>query len=345
LEAKSIKYPNLRHVLIETPDEEAFNEVKDAVPFVFQRTHREIRRLWRETEEFQVFIDDDYEGGKVAYEAFCPLAELSVVTLAAHAILVPSEAPPDPSEPWWFEAKKNHYAKQWMPFVHRLAKAHPGALPRSASAPFLDYFPLRKGGMASTLMPGVFKASSFVIKRILTEAVEQGRRATPPRWDDPTAAPPSRTDAARPVATPEAAETQDTASQVAEILGRDPRATSPEIAKQIGKDERTVRNTKAWKANQARLEEQKAEKSVRTRPLTESMMAAIPSQCDDPAEIAAARELEERISGDDAARDDLAILERRYLESVDQSQRAEYHDMSREQRKLTLEAWKLTGMP
>jgi hypothetical protein len=67
---------------------------------------------------------------------------------------------------------------------------------------------------------------------------------------------------------------------------------------------------------------------------------------DDPAEIAAAREIEERITGDDAGSEDPTILERQYLESVDQSERAEYHRMSPEEREHALKAWKLTqGMP
>ncbi len=145
-EAKAALYADLKHILIETPDVDAFGEADMGVAFVFQGPGREIRRLWTEKSEVHVFIDDSFSRGREAYEAFCPLAELAVETLTAHALLVPSELPPATSEPFWFDAKKNHYAKQWMSFVHRSAKARSGAMPWLASAPCLEHFPLKKGG-------------------------------------------------------------------------------------------------------------------------------------------------------------------------------------------------------
>jgi hypothetical protein len=164
--------------------------------------------------------------------------------------------------------------------------------------------------------------------------------AAPPRGDGQGAVATSGTE----VRMPEA-DKIGTNTQVARILSRDPHAKAPAIAKEIGKDERTVRNTRAWKANRARLEEKKPRASVRTRPLTDRMVAAIPSKSEDPAEIAAARELEERLSGEDAGPEDPAILERQYLESVGPSEKAEYYGMSPTEREHALMAWKLTRMP
>jgi hypothetical protein len=74
------------------------------------------------------------------------------------------------------------------------------------------------------------------------------------------------------------------------------------------------------------------------------MVAAIPSKSEDPSVLAAAREFEERISSVDAGPEDPDVLERRYLESVGPSVRADYHRMSPVERRHALEAWKLTGM-
>jgi hypothetical protein len=180
-QANALKYPTFGHVLVVTPDVEAFGEADIGVAFVFQEPGREIRRLWHEKAEIQVFIDDNFSRGKEAYDVFCALAELAVETLTAHALLEPSEPPPDPSEALWFEAKRSHYAKEWMRFVHRNAKAHPGALPRSASAACLENHRLKQGGVANTLTPGVFMASSLTIERILTENSQQVPEAASPR--------------------------------------------------------------------------------------------------------------------------------------------------------------------
>jgi hypothetical protein len=142
----------------------------------------------------------------------------------------------------------------------------------------------------------------------------------------------------------EQAADEDTESRVAAILRENPRKESPVIAGELGLDDRTIRNTEAWKTNRQWLKEQKTQRWERHRRLTPRMIAAIPSQTDDPAEIAAARESQESITGDDAGHEDPDNLERRYLESVDASQRAEYHNMTPEQRKFQIEAWKLTDM-
>ena len=124
---------------LQSPYGKAAQEAENAVQFVFARTRRLIREIGRHTSAIHVFFDDEFDRGKKAYEAFCPLAELVVEILATHKLLDRTEGRPDPSEPHAFEAIKNHSAKQWVEFVHRFARDHPGALPRSASAPYLAY--------------------------------------------------------------------------------------------------------------------------------------------------------------------------------------------------------------
>ena len=170
-DANASTHPNLKHMLVETRNAEAFDEANIAVPFVFQTDNRLIRIFWRDKREIQVFIDENFDCGQEAYEAFWPLAESAVEMLAACGLLQSEDPPPDPSGPAFFEVKKTHFAKQWMVFVHRFANAHPGALPRLASAPCVEHLPLKKGGVANSLTPGVFKASSLVIETIMTDGI------------------------------------------------------------------------------------------------------------------------------------------------------------------------------
>jgi hypothetical protein len=140
---------------------------------------------------------------------------------------------------------------------------------------------------------------------------------------------------------PADADTRDTECRVAEFLSKKPGAKSATIARSIGKSEQRVRSTDAWKANRAQLKEQRAQRSLRTRSLKDTMLAVIPSKSCDPAEIVAEREHEDGITGDDA---DPENLERQYLEQVDPSEKARYFEMSQNGRRQMLEAWRITGM-
>ena len=164
---------------MDCPNPEAYGEAHIAVPFVFQKTGREVRRFARnESGEIQVFIDDDPDQGKRAYEAFCPLAEMAVETLAANGLLERTEPPPDPSDPqdvWAFESMRMYYTREWTLFLHRMAKGRPGGLPRIASTPYLEHFRLKEGGKAHALTPGVFGASALVLGQVINEGARDAR--------------------------------------------------------------------------------------------------------------------------------------------------------------------------
>jgi nucleoside phosphorylase len=157
---------------INSPFGKASQEAETALHSVFGKSNRLIQYLKRPPNTIQIFIDDDFQRGREAFEALRSLAETSVEILAAHKLFEPSAPPPSDSEPLWFEANKNHYAAQWMLFIHENVRKRPHALPRSIPASFLENYRLTQGGVASTLMPGVFKASSLVIERILSEMAE-----------------------------------------------------------------------------------------------------------------------------------------------------------------------------
>jgi hypothetical protein len=167
------RYPNLRHIIVETPSAEAFSEANIAVPMVFQMDNRQVRLGFRHEREIQAFIDDDFSCGKEGYERFWPLTEDTVETLSAWGLMKPDDPAPDPQDVHLYELKKSHYPKQWMLFVHRFARSHPGSIPRSASAYCVEHVPLKKGGVAHTLTPGVFKSSALVLERILSDPGEQ----------------------------------------------------------------------------------------------------------------------------------------------------------------------------
>ena len=101
------------------------------------RVSRDIIPLWREKRETQVFIDKDYQRGKEAYEAFCQLAEQAVAILAASGVFKPIDAPPasGPDNPFPADARNNHYAKEWMTFVHRFAAEAARRVPAGDAGP------------------------------------------------------------------------------------------------------------------------------------------------------------------------------------------------------------------
>jgi hypothetical protein len=127
-------------------------------------------------------------------------------------------------------------------------------------------------------------------------------------------------------------EAQGTESWVAETMAKEPHAKSKVIGKQIGGSANKVRTTNAWRENRAQLEQQKAQRSVRTKPLTTKLANVIDSKSDDPAEITAERE-ESEMTGR-AARDDTdavsdpKMLQHKYLEGATANQRARYHMLS-----------------
>jgi hypothetical protein len=178
-ETEAASYPKLRHVLIETPDVEAFNEAQREACFVLRGSkgnNREVMQLWRERAEFHVFIDDeDFWRGRKAYDAFRKLAASVVKVLADQKLLEYAESPPDDSELWLCEQRPNHFAKEWMRFIHQHAKNNPGAWPESESTTYLEHRQLRKGGTVNTLTPDVFTSSSIVIGRILSEDLENAQ--------------------------------------------------------------------------------------------------------------------------------------------------------------------------
>ena len=114
-------YPKLRHVLIVTPNQEAFSEADMESAMLYGE--RRIQPLSRQPTETQIFIDDEgYSAGRKAYEAFRKLAMSTVKTLAAQKLFEPKESPPDHSGGWCVEEKENHYAREWTRFVHEYAK-------------------------------------------------------------------------------------------------------------------------------------------------------------------------------------------------------------------------------
>jgi hypothetical protein len=253
--AASRAYPELRHVLIEAPTAEAFEEAGRRRDFAFPPPvhpyHRsqawEIAVEWisRGTSEIQVFVEVNCYRGRSALDELERLARDAVEILTAYELAASEMLPPAPDR-GSYEA-----ARRWMVLVHRVARnRRPGDLLRSESERLLMGHLLPDQTLVWTLQPGAFLASALAIERIFAEGLEQAGPPEPP----------------------------DTESRVAEILSKNPRTKSPAIAKQIGKDEKTIRNTKAWRDNRARLKEEKARRSVRARPLTEEMVATIPSK-------------------------------------------------------------------
>jgi hypothetical protein len=135
---------------------------------------------------------------------------------------------------------------------------------------------------------------------------------------------------------------------VAKAIAKRPEATSEEIAEEVGVSPQRVRTTAAWKANRACLRARKAETSVRTQPLTSEMQAVIEAKnTNDPAHIAGANELVERIRTGNLSPENLEIVERQYLEWANQSQRAAYHELTIEEKNQHLLSWvanQITGM-
>jgi hypothetical protein len=186
-DAQANTYPNLKHVLIDTPTHEARDYAQRVTLSVFRRTTERIWYFSNPSDRYHVFFDNDFSIGKAAYECFWQLAEDVIATLAAAGLFQPTGEPPDTSEPGGFVAKNNHYAAQWVLFIHQFAKERPGTMPRSASAPSLENFALKAGGMAHTLTPGVFKASSLVIEQVLSEDAKPARQAVLPEGELTTA--------------------------------------------------------------------------------------------------------------------------------------------------------------
>jgi hypothetical protein len=206
----------------QSPFSRGVSEARHAVNDVFGTTHRLFRQFMIPPNAIQVFIDDHgYETADKGYEAFWPLAERSVKILAAHGVFEPTETPPDPTEDGLFEGRKAHYAVQWLLFVHRHAKAHSGALPCSESAPCLEHFPLKEGGVVNALEPGVFEASSLTLRRILRESED--------RTPSPAATTEGEDGAPRPAVTqppaPSPAPTPRGDEQAAETASGIPKAT------------------------------------------------------------------------------------------------------------------------
>ena len=78
-------YPKLRHVLIVTPNQEAFSEADMESAMLYGE--RRIQPLSRQPTETQIFIDDEgYSAGRKAYEAFRKLAMSTVRIRRAKAV-------------------------------------------------------------------------------------------------------------------------------------------------------------------------------------------------------------------------------------------------------------------
>jgi hypothetical protein len=144
-----------------------------------------------------------------------------------------------------------------------------------------------------------------------------------------------------------AADTQDMNSRIEAILNRNPHATSEKIGEEVGLTGGRIRNMAPWKNRQARRREQKAQKPLRTRSLEDEMLAVIPSKSEDPAEIAAEREEQERQEhtrlDDPEASGSMEVLRRRYIEGANPAQRARFNRMNPADQEHELKAWKFTG--
>ena len=112
--------------------------------------------------------------------------------------------------------------------------------------------------------------------------------------------------------------------RVFDHLSKHPDATSAEIGEATGIPEQTVRRQPAWKTHRSKVEAEQKDRQIKTRSLSERMIAAIRGKDADPSEIAAQLEIDER----------------EYLENCSPGERAEYHKMERTEQINTLWIWK-----
>jgi hypothetical protein len=161
--------------------------------------------------------------------------------------------------------------------------------------------------------------------------------------DGPTSAPPG-TNAARPVRLREGEEDEgkSTYARIKAELERDPLAKSEEIADRVERKPQTVRRNKAWREHQKRQERQKpksTDASDHSIPLTDEMLAVIPSRSKGPADIVADRE---ELDHSEAI-DPTEVRRRRFLETATRDDKARLLGLPPAEQERELEAWDLTG--
>jgi hypothetical protein len=121
-------HPDLKHVLIETPTVEAFNDADVRVAFAFDRVpfspipegyDREVQRTWSGTSDIQVFIATDFHRGRKALDALSSLADDAVELLTAFESELPWQTILRPAavEPGLYDI-----TSRWMACVHRVAQ-------------------------------------------------------------------------------------------------------------------------------------------------------------------------------------------------------------------------------
>jgi hypothetical protein len=167
-------------------------------------------------------------------------------------------------------------------------------------------------------------------------AAGMGRTAEPTEGNHQPAAGPSGDD--RPVS----ADARDTNALIKGELERNPNATSVAISKATDIPEKTVRRSKAWKERprgQSRQEPKITDAMDHARPLTASMLAVVPSEAANPADIVA--EWEEQ--DDPAIPDPIEVLRSRFLDRATPGQRARLNRLPPAEQADELRAWDLTG--
>jgi hypothetical protein len=161
-----------------------------------------------------------------------------------------------------------------------------------------------------------------------TEAAAD-RQAPPPEGEPPAAGPAGE-------------DRKNTNAVVNAHLQRDPKISAAAISRATGIPAPTVRNSRAWRTHQARLQQEKRESADamdHARPLTAPMLAAIDSEAADPAELAAERENQD----DPEVIEPTEVLRRRYLEGATADQRAQFHRLNSADQEHELSAWEVTG--
>jgi hypothetical protein len=213
-------HPRLHHALIMAPDPKTIHEICLApLSHVFPGK-RTLPMPFPECGELHVFYDDDKAELRAVIDALVPLAGAAVDTLAGFGILQATEPPPDisdlatgspigeistyglrqwmlfvhrlakdqPGAPPWVESAPMAFTlrqptadslRRWERFIDRHEKDHPGTPPRPESLPTLKYVEPKREAIRHTLGAGVFKASALILSRLLVEGIG-GDRPDPP---------------------------------------------------------------------------------------------------------------------------------------------------------------------
>jgi hypothetical protein len=175
------RHPSLQHARITAPDPEIIREVCQAPidPAFPKRVASACPSA--DYGDLHVFLDKDWGQLSEGVEALVPLAGEAVVTLAAHRILRPTEPPPDTPDPAMnlpVLQMRSYGLRQWMLFIHRLAKDRPREPPGAESGPYPGHTELARRATVHTLGYGVFKSSDLILSRLL-EWTGPARQALP----------------------------------------------------------------------------------------------------------------------------------------------------------------------